>query len=299
MGFFDTERGLLDIDRCLQFAPQLNELYRLFRSAAPTDLPENVLQKVSVRLRVGPGGECGCWLDLSNLDIKFLLEIPDYLQSLMAFGVHVELGQKGKTPVLTGERYKLSPPLRKPWFKISTRKVKTDLSCLVSEFTQPSWETASMLNQIVEDWLERFDNVENIIEFGSGIGQFTLQFLLLGKQVTALESDQSSCESLLLNAHACGVQDRLRIHQGDFHRLPFRQAGDLVFVNPSRAGLRGFTDSVLNSGARHLIYISCFPESMLADLREMKHEYKLIDLRIVDQFPQTSHYEVCALLEKI
>jgi 23S rRNA (uracil1939-C5)-methyltransferase len=46
--------------------------------------------------------------------------------------------------------------------------------------------------------------------------------------------------------------------------------------------------------------MSCYPESMMMDLQKLiQLGYALEKISIVDQFPQTAHYEVLALLKII
>ena len=66
-GFYDTSKKLMQIDECLQMNPELQKAYSEFLKI------RFKIKKGSVRLRVGPTGLKGCWLDFSNLDIKHLL----------------------------------------------------------------------------------------------------------------------------------------------------------------------------------------------------------------------------------
>lgn len=266
-------------------------------------LSENVfLQRASIRLRVGPTGLKGCWIDAANVDIKSLLDDGVLLAQLLQAGFVVEMGQKGKRVVERQGQFKLSDPDPQIWFQAFDQQ---PLQCLVSDFTQPSWVTAQALVKTVLDWVthsqkasKTLNNPLNIIEFGAGIGQFTVPLLAAGFSVMALEIEESSAENLKKNVSNLQLNEHFRILTGDFHRIRTDFKADLIFVNPARSGLKDFCADIIKSGARDLIYVSCFAESMLRDLVELKSSYKVQDVKIVDQFPQTEHYETCVHLTR-
>jgi 23S rRNA (uracil1939-C5)-methyltransferase len=298
-GFYDSDRNLLSIKKCLQLSPELQEIYDEFTSLVPSagSLP---IKKGSVRLRSGLNGLKGCWLDLSNVDIKALLEDQKYLRELLGLGFIVEIGQKGKSLAEVGGKLKLSDPLPRFWFKtVDQHGHEIPLQSLIYDFTQPSYDTAAELTKTVLDWTT--DDVSSsplsVLEFGAGIGQFTAALLASGHTVTALEVDSSAYESLRLNS--AEFQDRIRIYHDDYHRRSIQAECDVILVNPARSGLKGFVDSISRSKVNRLIYISCFPQSLCEDLAKLKNYYKPLEVKIVDQFPQTRHFESCVLLERI
>ena len=120
-------------------------------------------------------------------------------------------------------------------------------------------------------------------------------------QLEACEINESSTRQLLNNAQTQQLENQLKINLGDYHKkpVPFNTVFDVAFVNPARSGLREFTEQVKLSQAGYLIYISCFPETMAQDLTRLSSHYELCELKIVDQFPQTEHYEAAALLKKL
>lgn len=313
-GFYDQNKQLLDIKKCLQLSPRLQEIYAEF-TKMPFFYKNNIpLKKGSVRLRVSPTGQKGCWLDFSNIEIKELLEDQILLRKLLEAGFFVEIGQKGKALTRQGDHLKLADPQPQTWFQTYDQNNQPlPMLGLISDFTQPSWLSSSLLVQTVNQWLRKFSKQSQttILEFGSGLGQFTLSFLKEGHSVTACEIDESSSKNLALQANRLGFSDRLQIHIADFHRKSIEVSDDpskhqakyqskyqWAFVNPARSGLKKFTEQVIASSAEYIIYVSCYPQSMTFDLQQLSSAYELIDLKIVDQFPQTDHYESMALLKR-
>lgn len=272
-------------------APELQKVFAEF-IRLKFQLNENTfLKRASIRLRVGPTGLKGCWIDAANVDIKALLDDGVLLSQLFSAGFVVEMGQKGKRVVLRDGRFKFSEPDPQIWFQALENQ---PLQCLVSDFTQPSWTTAAALVTTLIDWAS--DRPLKIVEFGAGIGQFTIPLLAAGHSVTALEIEESSAENLKKNVFTLGLGEHFAVQTGDFHRRRTDLKADLIFVNPARSGLKEFCADIIKSGARDLVYISCFAESMLKDLSELKSDYRVQDVKIVDQFPQTEHYETCVRL---
>src|SRR5690606_12549354 len=71
-----------------------------------------------------------------------------------------------------------------------------------------------------------------------------------------------------------------------------------VFVDPPRAGLDQETIELIRQFGS-IIYISCNPETLRANLRDLTKTHKLKDIALFDQFPYTPHRECGVSLEKI
>lgn len=300
-GFYDLNKNLIHIDHCLQLAPELQDCYsefiqfRFFYKSLP-------VRKGSIRLRVGPEGLKGCWLDFSNLDIKHLLEDQTVLIELLDAGYFVEVGQKGKQLIRHNGILKLAEPVPNYWIKtVDMAGQHLELKCLISDFTQPSWISAEALVKQVLSWSLKLKTIKSVLEFGPGVGQFTLSFLNAGLAVDAFEINESAANQLMNNAKLHKLENKLAVHVGDFHKKKIPDGGkyDLIFVNPARSGLKNFADEILKENSEYLIYISCFPESMITDLTKLSTGYSLCNIIIVDQFPQTKHFEICVLLKKL
>lgn len=298
MGFYGDDRKLVDIQECLQLSPELQKILTEFR-AIPMRTKEGFIKKASVRLRVSPEGQKGCWLDLANVDIKSLLDDSSYLTLLLQAGFEVELGQKGKKLGVINGHLKLTEPQPLAWFRSGPFLLKS----LISDFTQPSWQTGDAMVDVVQAWTKNL-KIQKAIEFGPGIGQFTLPLLAQGIQVQAYENNPKAIEVLQLNAHDHQLGQALTLFAGDYQNKTVHLANsekiDLALVNPPRSGLKNFVNTLIQVEAKYCIYISCFPESMQVDLEKLKQAgYTLQSVKIVDQFPQTKHFESCVLLEKL
>lgn len=301
-GFYTKNRELLDIEHCLQMSESLQKAYEAFRKIE-VKTKDGFVNKGSVRLRVNPKNEFGCWLDFSNLDIKNLVDDGTYFKQLLKNNFKIEVGQKKKQVVQESAgslKLKHLPP--ELWFQTYDQQGKAlNINCHISSFTQPSWISGQKLIESIQPWLKPHNSALNIMEFGSGVGFFTTYFLSAGHIVTALEIEGSAFECLKANIPSNIPDDHLNVITADFHRTKYapEQSIDVSFVNPARAGLKDFCNSLLEANSEKIIYVSCFPESMVSDLKIISKNYKLRNIIIVDQFPQTQHYETCVFLEKL
>jgi 23S rRNA (uracil1939-C5)-methyltransferase len=72
---------------------------------------------------------------------------------------------------------------------------------------------------------------------------------------------------------------------------------DAVLVNPPRAGCHAeVMQAIAASGAAHLVYLSCNPETLARDVRRLG--WRLDSVRPADMLPQTPHLELLATLTR-
>jgi 23S rRNA (uracil1939-C5)-methyltransferase len=171
------------------------------------------------------------------------------------------------------------------------------LYCTIGSFTQPGFAVNRML---VEQALSLVPAGSRAAEFGSGIGNFTLPLASKFSHVDAYEVDSLALEGLKRGLSEANLSDRVSIHEGNFQgekALALDFAGvDCLLVDPPRSGLMKFLEPLAKARPRTLLYVSCFAESFAADSARL-HEfgYHVESASIIDQFPQSQHYEIVAL----
>lgn len=295
-------REILDLPYCPQLSPRLQEFYSEFRKIRWP------LEKASFRLRVSPKGEWGVWIDCANVDIKKLLDEESILKSLLS-KAFIEIGQRRKVLTSTPEGLKLKDPQHLPWFSTWGGDQELALFCQVASFTQPSHQANRLITDLIQQWIKEIDQ-PRVIEFGSGIGNLTLPAAMFAKSLLACEIDQLALEGLEMSlqhlpSSVANLKEKIQIFRGDFQRKiqqSFKDF-DLILANPPRSGLMNFlnplADLSLNERPPYFLYMSCFPESMAVDLGRLKEfGYSLEKIALIDQFPQTQHFEVIGLLQR-
>lgn len=302
IGLINKNRNFVPINKCLQLNPKLQHAFDLL---SQTDFSIRI---GTIRLRGSSRGQVqkfGLWLDFANSDIKNLLIEKNILKKLSE-NFFIEVGQKKKCldeSTFDNEQIKLADPKMQAWFHTSNYKTKAhiDLNCAVSSFTQPSAVTAKLMTDIIADWMQV--PAQNVWEFGCGIGQYTFSLLSLNHQVSVFENDEFALECVKQTAVQNQLLENLTIHAGDFQRpqnFEITKKPDVILVNPPKSGLKSFTQNVIATGPKKIIYISCYPESLRTDSEIfLQANYKISKAHIVDQFPQTNHFEVVMLFERV
>ena len=131
-----------------------------------------------------------------------------------------------------------------------------------------------------------------------GCGFFTLPLAQHFQQVLALENNPGNLVALRANLELNQITN-VEVRPSDILRtdLPFL---DLVVLDPPRGGLSAAIISrIAQAEVKKVIYFSCDSATFARDLRLfLKQGFDLRELKIIDNFPQTDHFEIFSLLEK-
>lgn len=286
---------IVPIPECELLNPKLKSIYQQF---IKLKFP---VEPISFRIRQHQNHH-GLWIDTSNINIKTLLDEKNSLQKILDLGFLIEMGQKKK--YLTPQTFKLQESILETWSQtqIAPAQIINLYGC-ISDFTQSGIKATKKINEILFSFLNQISS-KNIIEFGSGLG--TLTFPLLGENrlVTACEFNQSAITSLkyslshnhLNNSILARVQFIEGDHQGKNLIKDFKNY-DLITVNPPRSGIKNFLAPLTKENKpKYLIYMSCYPKTFIEDTKKISElGYQCQALDIVDQFPNSTHYEVLSL----
>ena len=174
-------------------------------------------------------------------------------------------------------------------------------------FFQPNFYLYSLMISFIAKQLE---DPKDLLELYCGCGGFTLPLASTFKKVFATENNRHSIrllkESIKLNDLSNIETARLSDDETASalaNERPFRRLENIdmrsyefshILVDPPRAGLSAETIK-LSKQFKNLIYISCSPETFLRDI--VKVERKIESIGIFDQFANTKHLEIVALLK--
>ncbi len=167
------------------------------------------------------------------------------------------------------------------FFQVHTRQAERLVPLLEAALPQPS-------GQLVDAYC--------------GIGTFSLPLARLGWTVLGLEQHPGAVALAQRNATLNGLSERCRFETADVATaldgvLPDTQA---LLLDPPRKGL---DPRVLGAIAAcpppRLLYLSCDPATLARDLRQLCGDgYRLLSVQPIDFFPNTTHVETLALLER-
>jgi len=279
MGLYSHhQKDIIDLPDCLQLSPELKNFYHQFRKISWP------IKKGSVRLRVSPKKEQGAWLDFANLDIQNLFSEEKTLLKLMEL-CSVEIGQRRKT-LVKKDRLRLEDPTLKSWTRTWQNGKEIPLYSTIASFSQAGDRSNQVITHEIENLVAEI-SPKHILEYGAGNGNLTFSYLTEKRQVTIQETEPISIQGLKKTASEQRLEKNIQ-----FTSNP--QKTDLILANPPRSGLHRFLhDLEATKQPQHFIYMSCFPESFIDDAEILKKmNYQLKTIQIIDQFPQTNHYEL-------
>jgi tRNA (uracil-5-)-methyltransferase len=179
-------------------------------------------------------------------------------------------------------------------------------------FTQPN----PTINIKMIEWaIKQIKDIDkkDFLESYCGLGNFTIPLSKYFNKVLATEISKSSIKSAKENCLLNGIEniEFVRLSSEEmtqalnktrkFRRL---EGVDLnsynfstVLVDPPRAGLDNDTIELI-SNIQNIIYISCNPQTLTRDLKELTKTHTIKNSAIFDQFPHTHHIESGVLLQK-
>ena len=183
-----------------------------------------------------------------------------------------------------------------------------------SSFTQPNAQVCQKMLEWACDAAEQSD--KDLLELYCGNGNFTLPLSTKFRRVLATELAKSSVYAAEWNIEQNQIENiqvaRLsaeeftQAYNGErvFRRLQEAQIDistydfDTVFVDPPRAGIDDETLKLLQRFQR-IIYISCNPDTLYDNLKQLSQTHRISKFAMFDQFPYTHHVETGVLLEKV
>lgn len=173
-----------------------------------------------------------------------------------------------------------------------------------NSFTQPNAEMNIKMLEWARDCTQ--NSTGDLLELYCGNGNFSIALADNFRKVLATEISKSSVQSAQYNIKKNGVDNLQIIRMSaeeftqamngvrEFNRL---KGIDLksyecntIFVDPPRAGLDQATLDMVQTYER-ILYISCNPETLADNLKQLSQTHKIERAALFDQFPYTHHIE--------
>lgn len=134
-----------------------------------------------------------------------------------------------------------------------------------------------------------------VLELFAGSGNFTVALAREAAHVTAIELDSAATDVARENARARGLTNVKNVAaDADTYVIP--RDIDVLVLDPPRTGARGAAEKATK--VKRVVYVSCDPSTLARDVKIMKG-HRLVSLDAVDLFPDTSHIETIATLERV
>lgn len=294
LGLFDqTRKHIVDLESCPQLSPALQSWLKNFRRW------QWPIERGSLRLRLGPQGQKGLWLDFANVDVKKILtEFSAELIALMDKGVTIEIGQRHKRLVKapdSDKALKLTDPTLGNWNQSLFAGNPVSLYSSIASFSQAGHQANAVILKEVARLFQNYPGAR-VLEFGSGNGNLSFPALEQNRKLLACEFSEIASMGLRQSLLEQNLADRAEVLTGDFQQkksVDFKHF-DVLLANPPRSGLMKFLDPLVNTtGPSAVIYMSCYQESFIKDAQVFQTKgFQLQELCFIDQFPQSEHLEI-------
>lgn len=196
--------------------------------------------------------------------------------------------------------------------KLTVTGTKYQYRQIEGAFTQPN----AQVNEHMLTWAstQAAGLSGDLLELYCGNGNFTAVLAQHFERVLATEISKTSISALTwaLEANSidnvgCARLSAEEVTQALDKVRPFRRLAHLdlpgydfstVFVDPPRAGVDSETLKLL-ARFTNILYVSCNPETLSANLSELRDTHQVMALAAFDQFPYTEHLESAVLLKRV
>jgi 23S rRNA (uracil1939-C5)-methyltransferase len=150
---------------------------------------------------------------------------------------------------------------------------------------------------------------ERIADMFCGLGNFSLPIAALGADVVGIEGAEALVQRAARNAEANGLASRASFLVANlFKATPESLAAlghfDKMLIDPPREGAFDLVKALPRADAagavQRIVYVSCSPATLARDLAVLINDkgYRFRGAGIANMFPQTSHVESIALIER-
>mgnify|MGYP000902521365 FL=1 len=170
-------------------------------------------------------------------------------------------------------------------------------------FYQTNSEQAYQLYKVVRDFAN-LQGDETVYDLYTGTGTIANFVAAKAKKVIGIEYVPDAIEDAKVNAGLNEINNT-SFYAGDIKavlNLDFLDKNgkpDVIITDPPRAGMHEeVINSIKNSGALRVVYVSCNPATQARDLALLSTHYRVEKVQPVDMFPHTHHVENVVLLIK-
>ncbi len=171
-------------------------------------------------------------------------------------------------------------------------------------FYQTNSDQAYQLYKVVRDFAGLSGN-ETVYDLYTGTGTIANFVAAKAKKVIGIEYVPEAIEDAKVNATLNAINNT-NFYAGDIKsvlNLDFLDKNgkpDVIITDPPRAGMHeDVINTIKNSGALKVVYVSCNPATQARDLALLSTHYRIEKVQPVDMFPHTHHVENVVLMVKL
>ena len=171
-------------------------------------------------------------------------------------------------------------------------------------FFQVNATQAEILNEKVLEYAN-LSGEETVIDSYCGTATISIYVAKQAEKVYGIEVEKSAVRDAKINCESNGISN-LKLFTGKVEEwlYKWRRSGEgvhLIIADPPRRGCSSKAlKGIVKIKPKKIIYVSCNPATLARDLKYLTKDddYKLKKVLPIDVFPQTSHIECIASLER-
>ena len=156
-----------------------------------------------------------------------------------------------------------------------------------------------MTNELFNLIKNNIDKDSIVLDLYSGVGTLGIVASSASKAVYSMEIIKNAVLNGIMNAKLNKVNN-IKFMLGDVSKLidKVNLEFDTLIIDPPRKGLDKKTrEYILKKLPTKIIYVSCDPNTLMRDLKELDSIYEISDFKIMDMFSFTHHVECVCLLK--
>lgn len=139
---------------------------------------------------------------------------------------------------------------------------------------------------------------DTLLDAYSGVGTIGMSLASKVKEVISVEIERSAVRDAIRNAKENQINNIKFVCDDATRYIQELNKVDVLVMDPPRKGsTKEFLNAVKVLKPKNIIYVSCDPNTLARDIKELKDLYKIESVQPFDMFPMTYHVEtVCKLI---
>ncbi|MBT4857392.1 23S rRNA (uracil(1939)-C(5))-methyltransferase RlmD [Candidatus Uhrbacteria bacterium] len=158
-------------------------------------------------------------------------------------------------------------------------------------FFQTNLYAAPLLQETVVGLID--EDAKTVLDLYCGSGFFSLPIAQKVDHVTGVELNEFAIADAKINAEQNKITN-VEFFSAKTESLKLTDyKADTIVVDPPRSGMHDDAlASLMETGAKQIIYISCSYKNLARELVTLTEKYEVADMLAIDMFPHTPHVEV-------
>lgn len=291
VGYFKrASREFVSINQCLIAAPRLNEFIERVAQLQVSPPPSEEI-KFRFEMQDLPAA------DSSEPHLLLSVYEPDQ-GSMSGTQIAKQLTKAGG--VLWAGSVKSLPDA--PFFRFET-DLGIDFYTGAGLFQQVNVPHNHVARRLVLDVVKKYAP-KNVLDIFCGSGNLSLAVAKSGVAVQGVEFSKRAIDCAKYNCEKNQINNA-EYFAGDTKKFLRKLAKsgeryEMVIADPPRDGMYQTLPLLKDMAPKYIVYISCDPTTLARDLGSLcKTDYRIVELKALDFFPNTYHIESFVVLERI